>query len=79
MCHSLANIEQHHFKYEAHRLPGDVHIHFCGTEGLSFSDGLKLQDGDLMQVSVELDKRPLRNPVRLAGTRPQLISVKGLG
>ncbi len=79
MCHSLANIEHHHFKYEAHRLPGDVHIHFFGTDGLSFSDGIKLQDGDLMQVSVEGYGRPLRNPVRVARSRPQLISVKGLG
>ena len=79
MCHSLANIEHHHFKYEAHRLPGDVHIHFFGTDGLSFSDGIKLQDGDLMQVSVEGFGRPLRNPVRVAASRPQLISVKGLG
>src|SRR5207247_5662801 len=23
MCHSLANIEQHHFKFEGHRRPGD--------------------------------------------------------
>ena len=79
MCHSLANIEHHHFKYEAHRLPGDVHIHFFGTDGLSFSDGIKLQDGDLMQVAVEGFGRPLRNPVRVAASRPQLISVKGLG
>lgn len=79
MCHSLANIEHHHFKYEAHRLPGDVHIHFFGTDGLSFSDGIKLQDGDLMQVSIEGFGRPLRNPVRVAGSKPQLISVKGLG
>jgi len=79
MCHSLANIEHHHFKYDAHRLPGDVHIHFFGTDGLSFSDGIKLQDGDLMQVSVEGFGRPLRNPVRVAGSKPQLISVKGLG
>jgi hypothetical protein len=78
MCHSLANIEHHHFKYEAHRFPGDVHIHFFGTDGLSFSDGIKLQDGDLMQVSVEGFGRPLRNPVRVAGSRPQLIRVKGL-
>jgi hypothetical protein len=79
MCHSLANIEHHLFKYEAHRLPGDVHIHFFGTDGLSFSDGISLQDGDLMQVSVEGFGRPLRNPVRVDGTKPQLISVKALG
>jgi len=79
MCHSLANIEHHHFKHEAHRRPGDVHVHFFGTDGLSFSDGISLKDGDVMQVSVEGFGRPLRNRVRVAGTKPELISVKGLG
>jgi hypothetical protein len=50
-----------------------------GTDGLSFSDGIKLQDGDLMQVSIEGFGRPLRNLVRVAGSRSQLISVKALG
>jgi hypothetical protein len=79
MCHSLANIEHHHFKYEAHRRPGDVHVHFFGTDALSFSDGINLQDGDVMQVSVEGFGRPLRNPVRLAGGKPKLVGVKALG
>ncbi len=79
MCHSLANIEHHHFKYEAHRRPGDVHVHFFGTDGLSFSDGISLQDGDVMQVSIAGFGRPLRNPVRVAGGKPNVISVKPLG
>jgi hypothetical protein len=79
MCHSLANIEHHHFKYEAHRRPGDIHVHFFGTDGLSFSDGISLQGGDVMQVSVEGFGRPLRNPLRVAGAKSELISVKGLG
>jgi len=79
MCHSLVNIEHHHFKYEAHRRPGDVHVHFFGTDCLSFSDGIMMQDGDVMQVSIEGFGRPLRNPLRLAGTRAELISVKALG
>ncbi len=79
MCHSLANIEHHHFKHEAHRRPGDVHVHFFGTDALSFSDGISLQDGDVMQVFVEGFGRPLRNPVRVAGSKPKLITVKHLG
>jgi hypothetical protein len=79
MCHSLANIEHHHFKYEAHRRPGDIHVHFFGTDALSFSDGINLQDGDVMQVAIEGFGRPLRNPVRVAGGKPNLISVKALG
>ncbi len=78
MCHSLANIEHHHFKYEAHRRPGDVHVHFFGTDGLSFSDGISLQDGDVMQVSVTDFGRPLRNPLHVAATKPELINVKSL-
>jgi hypothetical protein len=78
MCHSLANIEHHHFKYGAHRRPGDVHVHFFGTDGLSFSDGITLKDGDVMQVSVTDFGRPLRNPLHVAGAKPELVSVTSL-
>jgi hypothetical protein len=79
MCHSLENIEHHHFKYEAHRRKGDVHVHFFGTDCLSFSDNIRLQDGDVMQVSVEGYGRPLRNPVRVITPTPTLVSVTSLG
>ncbi|HEY2820041.1 MAG TPA: AraD1 family protein [Candidatus Acidoferrum sp.] len=79
MCHSLQNIEHHHFKFEAHRRPGDVHVHFFGIACLSFSDGVRLQDGDVMQVAFEGFGRPLRNPVKWAGTAPKLVSVIPLG
>jgi hypothetical protein len=79
MCHSLANIEHHHFKYEAHRRRGDVHVHFFGTDCLSFSDGIRLQDGDITQVSVEGYGRPLRNPIRVDKSVPALISVIPVG
>ena len=46
MCHSLANLEYHHFKYAAHRVPGDVHLHFFGTATLSFADGIRVEPGD---------------------------------
>jgi hypothetical protein len=79
MCHSLGNIEHHHFKFEAHRRPGDVHVHFFGTDCLSFSDGIRLQDCDVMEVSPEAFGRPLRNPLRvIAGVAP-LIQVLPLG
>ncbi len=63
MCHSLANLEHHHFKHAAHRRPGDLHIHFVGTDGFSFGEGILLQDGDVMQVGFAGFGRPLRNPV----------------
>ena len=75
MCHSLQNIEHHHFKFEAHRRPGDVHVHFYGTDCLSFSDHIRLQDGDVMQIAAEGYGRPLRNPVRADNSTPALINV----
>src|SRR5262249_19235804 len=79
MCHSLANIEHHHFKYEGHRRQGDVHVHFFGTDYLSFSDNIRLQDGDIMEVSVEGYGRPLRNPARASKSAPTLVRVIPLG
>jgi hypothetical protein len=65
MCHSLANLEHHHFKFEGHRQPGDVHVHFFGAHSLSFGDGIVLEDGDIMEVRYEGFGRALRNPVRI--------------
>jgi hypothetical protein len=79
MCHSLANIEHHHFKYDAHRRPGDVHVRFFGTDCLSFSDNVRLKDGDIMHISVEGYGRPLRNPVRVDKSTPALISAIPVG
>jgi hypothetical protein len=80
MCHSLQNIEHHHFKFEAHRRPGDVHVHFFGAHSLSFGDGVELRDGDVMEVAFEGFGRPLRNPVSVAATRgAALITVGALG
>src|SRR5271170_4690024 len=65
MCHSLANLEHHHFKFEGHRQPGDVHVHFFGAHSLSFGDGIVLKDGDWMEVHYEGFGRALRNPIRV--------------
>lgn len=79
MCHSLRNIEHHHFKFEAHRRSGDVHIHFFGTDCLSFSDGIRLQASDVMQVAAEHFGRPLRNPLRVAAAAAPIMQVLPLG
>jgi hypothetical protein len=79
MCHSLQNMEHHHFKYEAHRRPGDVHIHFFGTAALSFSDGIQLQGGDVIQIASPSFGRALRNPVRIAESKQNFIEVISLG
>jgi hypothetical protein len=75
MCHSLQNIEHHHFKYEAHRQPGDVHVHFFGADCLSFGEGIRLADGDVMQIAFAGFGRPLRNAIRINNEEPKLISV----
>jgi hypothetical protein len=79
MCHSLQNIEHHHFKFEGHRRPGDVHVHYFGTDSLSFGAGVALEDGDIMQVAFEGFGRPLRNPIRIANSTPQPLQVASLG
>jgi hypothetical protein len=65
MCHSLANIEHHHFKFETHRRPGDLHVHYYGACALSFGAGVELSDGDVMSVHFQGFGRPLRNPLRV--------------
>jgi hypothetical protein len=79
MCHSLANIEHHHFKFEGHRRPGDVHVHYFGACSLSFGAGVLLEDGDLMEVAFQNFGRPLRNFLRVADRQDKLITVKTLG
>jgi hypothetical protein len=79
MCHSLRNIEHHHFKFEQHRRPGDVHVHFFGTDCLSFSDQIRLRDGDVMQIAAEGFGRPLRNAVRVEKVKDPLRNVTSLG
>jgi hypothetical protein len=65
MCHSLANCEDHHFKYPMHRQPGDVHLHFFGTSKLSCSSrDWKYTDGDRIQIASALFGAPLVNTVR---------------
>ncbi len=66
MSHSIRNLEHHHFKYELFRQPGDVHVHFFGTATLSFSDGVKAQDGDVFEIEAAPFGLPLRNPLRTA-------------
>jgi hypothetical protein len=79
MCHSLRNIEHHHFKYETHRRPGDVHIHFMGADCLSFGENIQLADGDVMHVSFKGFGRALRNPMHVAQASQSLVSVISLG
>jgi hypothetical protein len=78
MAHSLANLEHHHFKYPAHRRPGDAHVHFLGAGPFSFRDRVRLEDGDVMVVAFEDFGRPLCNPLRIDRARPTAVAVKVL-
>jgi hypothetical protein len=51
MCHSLRNLEDHHFKYAQHRRPGDIHLHFIGTSQLSYKTrDWRFQAGDEIRI-----------------------------
>ena len=78
MCHSLENLEHHHFKFETHRRPGDVHVHYYGAHSLSFGDGIELAEGDVMVVEFEGFGRALRNPVRVDRSTANLVTIRAL-
>ena len=78
MCHTLANLEHHHFKHDEHRRAGDAHVHFFGADLFSFKDRLKLEDGDVMVVSFEGFGRPLRNPIRIDRSEPRPVQINVL-
>jgi hypothetical protein len=78
MCHSLANIEHHHFKFDGHRRPSDVHVHYFGAHSLSFGAGIELADGDVMEISFTGFGRPLRNELHVAREKNELIAVQSL-
>jgi GNAT superfamily N-acetyltransferase len=61
MAHSLANLEQHHFKYHDFRRPGDVHVHFFGAATGSFTKNVKTQLGDVFEIVAPAFGQPLRN------------------
>ena len=63
MCHSLENLEYHHFKYSQFLRPGDVHVHFFGTATLSFGDGIRTQPGDHFEISQAEFGAPLINGI----------------
>jgi len=75
MSHSLRNLEHHHFKFEVHRRPGDIHIHFLGAHSLSFGQGIKLTNGDIMSIHFEGFGRSLRNSVLVANEKHTPVEV----
>jgi hypothetical protein len=79
MCHSLRNLEHHHFKFAGHRQPGTVHVHFFGADSLSFSEGITLRDGDLVEVRFDGFGRALKNPIHEEKRLSEPTRVRSLG
>ena len=78
MCHSLANLEYHHFKYDQFLRPGDVHVQFMGTSVASFGDGIRTQDGDVFEISIPEFGKPLINAIKRVQSKNGLTPVKAL-
>ncbi|MEO8300495.1 MAG: AraD1 family protein [Rhizomicrobium sp.] len=74
MSHTIANLEAHHFKYAGFRRPGDVHVHFFGTATLSFSAGVKTQQGDVFEIEADAFLFPLRNALGAAAAMPVAVA-----
>jgi hypothetical protein len=64
MSHSLANLEDHYFKFPQFRAPGDVHIHYFGTMKLSSGSRDAFQNDDKIQIHFEGMGSDLVNYVR---------------
>ncbi|MGH8181295.1 MAG: AraD1 family protein [Steroidobacteraceae bacterium] len=76
MSHAIANLEHHHFKYGSFRRAGDVHVHFFGTATLSFAEHVRVEPGDVFDISADAFLLPLRN--RLARAPANSFSVRPL-
>jgi hypothetical protein len=78
MCHSLANCEDHLFKFPEHRVPGAVHLHFLGTSMLSYGRrAWEYQSGDEIEISAPEFGAPLVNFARqLSGEAAQPVTVE---
>lgn len=74
MCHSIANLEYHHFKYSLFRKPGDIHIHYFGAATVSFGDNIRIEPGDSIAIASDVFGLPLINMVRASGSPAPVIS-----
>jgi len=74
----LEEIERRHFEFDAHRIPGDVHVHFLGGSVSSFGDGVVLEQGDEVVIQWEGFGRPLRNPIEREQAEKRVAAVLAL-
>lgn len=75
MSHTIANLEHHHFKYNQFRQPGDVHVHFFGTATLSFADGIRLEDNDVVEITAPDFGCSLRSHIAMAAATPFTVTL----
>ena len=78
MCHSIGNLEHHHFKYRDFRQPGDMHVHFFGAATGSFTKKIETRIGDVFEIDATPFGRPLRNMLGAAREKDSLIPVRAL-
>jgi hypothetical protein len=78
MCHSIGNLEHHHFKYRNFRHPGDVHVHFFGAATGSFTKKLETKIGDVFEIQSPQFGRALRNTLGAAQDSASLINIRAL-
>ena len=78
MCHSIGNLEHHHFKYRDFRQPGDVHVHFFGAATGSFTKKIETKIGDIFEIKAAPFGRPLRNPLGTAQEKDNLVAIRAL-
>lgn len=73
MCHSIQNLEYHHFKYDIFRKPGQLHIHFFGAAVLSCSEEVIMKHGDDITIECDIMSRPLKNRIAIIPSQPFVI------
>jgi hypothetical protein len=78
MCHSIGNLEHHHFKYRNFRRLGDVHAHFFGAATGSFTSNIETRPGDMFEIESATFGKPLRNPLGEKIETEQLVDVQWL-
>ena len=78
MCHSIGNLEHHHFKYRDFRQPGDMHLHYFGAATGSFTKKIETRVGDVFEIHAAQFGRPLRNPLGAAQEKDNLVTIRAL-
>lgn len=78
MCHSIGNLEHHHFKYRDFRQPGDMHVHYFGAATGSFTKKIETKVGDVFEIHAAPFGRPLRNTLGAAREKDNLVTIRAL-